>query len=184
MSTSSPSHAEVIDFVQRNQKAIEQAVRNRLRQIGVPDNLIGVQGIPGIDEGSFVRYPFPQGGGNIRPNHPNVQSGLWTAGLNVDEAIFMDQFDALRGAKISDALAAGDYGTLWSRASACERLDAIASHELEELQAALPGTWDTVVLGPWNPHHHAIRFAPDTLLSIRDVARELLRLQRKALGFE
>jgi hypothetical protein len=143
-----------------------------------------MRGVPGVDEGGFVRYPNPQGGGNIRPDHPNVVSGRWKPGINADEAIFMPSFDAFRGATISNQQAAKSFGDLWSKASVRSRLDAVASHELAELQAVQPANWDVAKYGPWNPHKHAIRFAPDTTLKISDQARELLRLQRQALGLD
>jgi hypothetical protein len=102
----------------------------------------------------------------------------------VDEAIFMPDFDALRGGTISNQQAATAYRNLWSQASVRSRLDAVAAHELTELRAVQPANWDVARYGPWDPHRHAVRFAPDTTLNISDQARELLRLQRQALGLD
>jgi len=176
---------EVLDFVRRNQPAVDRAVRQHMRQIGVPDELIGIRGMPGVDEGAFVRYPIPQGGGNLRPDHPNVLSGRYRAGINVDEAIFDPTFDALASARITNPQARAAYNDLWRRASVRSRLEAVSAHELTELRAVRPANWDDALHGPWNPHSHAIRFAPEQSgLTINPQARELLCLQRQALGLE
>ena len=90
-------NAEVLDFVGRNRAAVERAVTQRMRQVGVEEEIIGMRGVGGVEEGAFTRYPGPQVGGNMRPDHPNVVSGRWGAGMNVDEAIFDPTFRAFKG---------------------------------------------------------------------------------------
>jgi hypothetical protein len=73
--------ADVADFANRYQEPLARAIGNRMRQVGVPEEMIGVEWW-GVDPGPFVRYHPPQLGGNI-------QVGLnGKPGINVDPAVF------------------------------------------------------------------------------------------------
>jgi hypothetical protein len=186
MAASGVPNPEVIDFVTRNQAAVERAVAQRMRRVGVPRELIGMQGVPGVDEGAFSRYPGPQGGGNLRPDHPNVVAGRWRAGINVDEAIFDPTFRVFegRGARsVASPDDAGAYHEAWARASTRTRLDAVIAHECEELRAVAADELQQQYGIEW-PHVVAVANAPETTLRISDQARELLRLHRRAMGLE
>ena len=139
--------------------------------------------MPGFDSDGFVRYPNPQGGGTIRPDHPNVLAGRWNAGINIDEPIFMPDFDSLRGVLIHDFDAAREYQYQWNHSMTRSRLDAVAAHEWTEFYAIEPSDWDRHLHGVWNPHTHAIRYAPESNLEITRQAVRLLELYRQALGF-
>src|SRR5947209_1876035 len=105
---------EVIARVTRNPQAVERAVARRMRQVGVGEELIGMKGVPGVEGGAFTRYPGPQGGGNLRPDHPNVVSGRWKAGINIDEAAFDPTFQALaHEPRVLSSEAAAAYHEAW-----------------------------------------------------------------------
>ncbi len=177
-------NAEVIARVSRNLRAVERAVVRRMRQAGVEERFIGIKGVPGVEEGAFTRYPAPQGGGNLRPDHPNVVSGRWQAGINVDEAVFDSTFQPLAcepRAVSEDAARA--YHEAWARASNLMRMDAVIAHEHAELLAVATPEMQSVYGQQW-PHYTAVKDAPDTALRISNEARELLRLHRRALGLE
>jgi hypothetical protein len=175
---------EVIARVSRNPQAVERAVAQRMRQLGVEEEVIGIKGMPGVEEGAFTRYHGPQGGGNIRPDHPNVVSGRWRAGINVDEAVFDPTFQGLAGnPRVVSQEAAAAYHEAWARASNTTRMDAVIAHEYTELRAVATPELQRLY-GPEWPHYAAVKNAPDTTLKISNEARELLRLQRRALGLE
>jgi hypothetical protein len=173
---------DVLDFVNRNLSAVRRAVTQRLQKIGIPKEKIGIVGVPGVEQGAFTRYHRPQGGGNIRPDHPNVLSGLWCCGINVDEAIFDRDFNALAGEQIPVSHEYSRmYQEAWVNASVKTRLDAVAAHEYEEMEASKSDEFQCQY-GPAWPHFAALQNAPDTKLVISDEGRELLRLLRRAAG--
>jgi hypothetical protein len=179
-------NADVLDFVARNRTAIERAVAELMRRVGVPQELIGMRGVPGVEEGAFTRYPGPQGGGNIRPDHPNVVAGRWRAGINVDEAIFDPTFRVFEGRGARSVVSPDDareYHQAWAGASVRTRLDAVIAHEYEELRAVATHEVQQQYGIAW-PHFVAVANAPETMLRISDHARELLRLHRRAMGLE
>ena len=184
MSQPAIPNSEVLDFVKRNLVAVKRAVARRLEEIGVPLDRIGIRGVPGVESEAFTRYHRPQGGGNIRPDHPNVVSGLWQAGINIDEAIFDTNFNALAGEKRLRLLEnVRAYQNVWATASVKTRLDAVGAHEFEELQAE--GSLELQFrFGLEWPHYAAIRNAPITRLLISKEARELLRIHSRAVGLE
>ncbi|HZT80359.1 MAG TPA: RHS repeat-associated core domain-containing protein [Gemmataceae bacterium] len=73
--------ADVADFANRYQEPLNAAIGNRMRQVGVPDEMVGIK-YYGVDEGAFVRYDPPQLGGNIRVGTNGKP------GINVDPAVF------------------------------------------------------------------------------------------------
>lgn len=175
-----------IDFVERNRDAIERAVAQRMRQVGVPEEWIGMRGVPGVAEGAFTRYPSPQVGGNIRPDHPNVVAGRWKAGINVDEAIFDPTFRAFEGRGercIASPDAVREYQEMWASVSTRTRVDAAIAHEYEELRAIAALELQQRYGVGW-PHYIAVANAPESALRISDDARELLRLHRRVMGLE
>jgi len=62
-------------------------------------------------------------------------------------------------------------------------MDAVIAHEYTELRAVATPELQHL-FGPEWPHYAAVKNAPDTTLKISNEARELLRLQRRALGLE
>ena len=175
---------ELIARLNRNPQAVERAVAQRMRQVGVEDEVIGMKGVPGVGEGAFTRYPGPRGGGTIRPDHPNVVSGRWKAGINVDEAVFDPTFQGIAGnRRIVSQEAAKVYHEAWAHASNTTRMDAVIAHEYTEMHPVATSELERLY-GPEWPHYAAIKNAPDTTLKISNEARELLRLQRRALGLE
>lgn len=142
------------DFADRYQDPLSRAIGSRMRQVGVPDEMIGVEWW-GVDRGPFVRYHPPQLGGNIRV-------GLnGKPGINVDPAVF----DA-------DAPKMGQLPS-WKSAGLRDRLDAVIAHEYTEALAP-PGV---------DGHIHAVKHAETAPLRITDRARHILREYRQAEGY-
>jgi hypothetical protein len=145
---------DVADFADRYQEALNRVIANRMRRVGVPEEMIGIAWW-GIDQGAFVRYHPPQLGGNIRVGSNGKP------GINLDAAVF----DA-------DAPKVGIL-TSWRTASLRERIDAVIAHEYTE--ALAPQGVDF--------HIHAVKNAENTPLAISDRARQILREYRQAEGY-
>jgi hypothetical protein len=87
-----------------------------MRQLGVPDSMIGIRNYPGVAEGPFTRFRSTQIGGNVNPNlMPGRQ-----AGIALDHGIF-DAAHPQMGNVPS-----------WRRASLRDRMDAAIVHEYLE----------------------------------------------------
>ncbi len=178
------SNPQVLARIRGHEAAFARAVAERMTELGVEPELIGMKGVPGVEDGAFTRYPGPQGGGNLRPDHPNVAAGRWQPGINVDEAVFDATFEALAGEpRVTSAEAAIAYHAGWARATDATRTDAVIAHEYAELKAVSTPELVAAYGNQW-PHYAAIQLAPDTPLAVVPEARELLRLQRLALGLE
>jgi hypothetical protein len=145
---------EVADFADRDQEPLSRVIGNRMRQVGVPADMVGVEWW-GVDPGPFVRYHPPQLGGNIR-----VRIG-GKSGVNVDPAVF----DA-NAPKVGNLPA-------WRGASLRDRIDAVIAHEYTE--ALAPDGVDC--------HTHAPKTAENTPLAISDTARQILKEHRQSEGF-
>ncbi|MBV9125753.1 MAG: hypothetical protein JO112_20580 [Planctomycetes bacterium] len=105
---------EVADFADRYWEPLNRAIRNRMRKIGVPDEMIGVKWW-GEEEGALVRRHPLQFGGNIRV-------GLnGKPGINIDPAVLDGN--------------APKMGNLpsWRSASLKGRMDAVIAHEHTEV---------------------------------------------------
>ncbi len=146
--------SDIADFANRYQDLLSRVIGNRMRHVGVPDEMIGVEWWR-VDKGPFVRYQPPQLGGNIR-------IGLnGKPGINVDPAVF----DA-------NAPKVGNLPS-WKSASLRDRIDAVIAHEYTE--ALAPQGVDF--------HIHALKNAENTLLTISDRARQILSEYRQAEGY-
>ena len=146
--------AEVADFANRFQEPLSRAIGNRMRKVGIPDEMIGVEWW-GVDRGPFVRYHPPQLGGNIRV-------GLnGKPGINVDPAVF--DADAPKVGRLLS----------WRIASLRDRVDAVIAHEFTE--ALAPDGVDF--------HIHALTNAENTSLKISNRARQILKAYRQAEGY-
>ena len=140
---------EIADFARRYRALLSEAIANRMRRIGVPSDMIGIE-YWGVDTGAFVEYFPPQLGGNIRV-------GLnGRTGINVDPAIF--DFDAPKVGQLS----------AWRGARLRDRVDAVVAHEFTE--ATAPEGCDF--------HQYAIEHAERTELEITDRARLILEQYR------
>ena len=146
--------AEVIDFARRYRPLLEAAVAERMRHVGVPEDMIGIR-YWGVETGAFVFYDPPQLGGNIRVGLDG------RPGINVDPAVF--DSDA---PKVRDLQA-------WRSASLKDRVDAVIAHEYTEVNA--PAGCDF--------HQHAVAMAEVTELNITERARGILREFRLTEGF-
>ena len=146
--------ADIADFANRYQEPLSRAIGNRMRKVGVPDVMIGVEWW-GVDRGPFVRYDPPRFGSNIRVGTNGKP------GINVDPAVF----DA-------NAPPMGCLET-WRSASLRDRIDAVIAHEYTEVLAPR-GV---------NFHLHALEEAENTSLGISEVARRILREYRRAEGY-
>jgi hypothetical protein len=145
---------DIADFADRYQEPLSRVIGNRMRQVGVPEEMIGIEWW-GVDKGPFVRYHPPQLGGNIRVG----SSGK--PGINVDPAVFDGN--------------APKMGNLpsWRSASLRDRVDSVIAHEYTEALAP-PGT---------DFHLHAVKNAENTSLKISDRARQILKEYRQAEGY-
>jgi len=146
--------ADIADFADRYQEPLSRAIGNRMLQVGVPDEMIGVEWW-GVDKGPFVRYQPPQLGGNVRVGINGKP------GINVDPAVFD-----------GDAPKVGNLAS-WRSASLRDRIDAVIAHEYTETLA--PQGADC--------HIHALKSAENTLLKISDWARQVLGDYRQAEGY-
>ncbi|MCI0461052.1 MAG: hypothetical protein L0Z62_29235 [Gemmataceae bacterium] len=104
--------AHASDFALRNADAFERIVQQRMRDVGVPDHLIG---------------DTPLGGGVRRAFLPQEGTGGGVtvgAGINVDSGVLNPEL-------LGDP-AAGGAAQVWSRARLRDRIDAVIAHEYEE----------------------------------------------------
>lgn len=159
MPQSTQPPVDVVDFANRYYEPLNRLIGNRMRQVGVPDEMIGFK-YPGIEEGPFVRYPTSQMGGNI---NPHVFPGRKPA-INLDLGVLDTNHPAMN--KVPS----------WSKATLRDRIDAAIAHEYTEaLAKPMPGL---------NFHEQALKFAPETLLPISPRARQILKEYRTAMGFD
>ncbi len=145
---------DIAEFADAYQEPLNRVIANRMRQVGVPEEMIGIQWW-GIEAGAFVRYQPPQLGGNIR------RGTNGRPGINVDPAVF--DADAPKVGRLP----------AWRSASLRQRIDAVIAHEYTE--ALAPESVDF--------HTHALQNAENTSLQISDQARQILREYRRAEGF-
>jgi len=150
---------DVVNFANRYYEPMNRVIGNRMRQVGVPDEMIGFK-YPGIEEGPFVRYPTSQIGGNI---NPHLFPGRKPA-INLDFGVLDANHPAM-----SKVLS-------WAKASLRDRIDAAIAHEYTEaLAKPMPGL---------NFHEQALKFAPDTPLNISLRARQILGEYRTVMGLD
>jgi hypothetical protein len=100
------------DFANRHAEAFERIVQQRMRDVGVPENLIGDTLL---------------GGGARKAFHPDEDTGGGVtvgSGINVDSGV-------LNPALLGDP-AAGGVARTWSKARLRDRIDAVIAHEYEE----------------------------------------------------
>lgn len=147
--------AEVADFANRYEELLNHAIAKRMKQVGIPDEMIGISWW-GEEPGAFVlaRQP-PQLGGNIRIGLDGLP------GINVDPAVL-----DVNGHKV---------GKLESSCSANlkDRVDAVIAYEFTEVTA--PSEVDG--------HIYAMQNAENTPLMITFAARAILREYRITEGF-
>jgi hypothetical protein len=106
----------IIDFTTRFYDVLNTVVGNRMRQLGVPEDMIGIRNYLGLDEGPFVRFASTQIGGNVNPYLiPGRQ-----AGIALDHGIFDAAHPNM--ANISS----------WASATLRDRMDAAIVHEYIE----------------------------------------------------
>jgi hypothetical protein len=164
---SGPYHSpsSVIDFTTRFYGVLNTVVGNRMRQLGVPEDMIGIRNYPGLDEGPFVRFPSTQFGGNV---NPHLVSGR-QAGIALDHGIFDAAHPDM--ASISS----------WSGASLRDRMDAAIVHEYIEATLQPPAHTQGRAAAGWL-HEEAMRRAPATTMPITPGARQILTEYRQAAG--
>jgi hypothetical protein len=111
--------AHATDFATRNADALERLVGQRMRDVGVPDHLIG---------------DMPLGGGTRSAFHPQAGTG---GGVTVGRGINVDSGDF--NPNLLGDPAAGGAARTWSRARLRDRIDAVIAHEYEEAIAGTHG---------------------------------------------
>ncbi len=155
----------IIDFATRFYNDLNRVVGNRMRQLGVPDDMIGIRNFPGVAAGPFTRFRSTQIGGNVNPNlMPGRQ-----AGIALDHGIF----DASHP-QMSQVAS-------WGRAALRDRMDAAIAHEYIEATLQPPSQLQGPAAAQWL-HEEAIWRAPDTLMPITPGARRILTEHRQAAG--
>jgi hypothetical protein len=159
------SPKNVIDFATRFYNDLNRVVGNRMRQLGVPDDMIGIRNYPGIDKGPFVRFPATQIGGNVNSSlTPGRQ-----AGIALDHGIF--DADHPNMANISS----------WRKATLRDRMDAAIVHEYIEATLQPASLLRRKAAAKWL-HKEAIRRATATAMPITPGARQILTEYRQAAG--
>src|SRR5271155_1422617 len=124
MAPSGQPPVDVVDFANRYYEPLNRVIGNRMRQVGVLEEMIGFK-YPGIDEGPFVRYPTCQIGGNI---NPHMSPGC-KPGINLDLGVLDANHPAM--SKVPS----------WEKATLRERIDAAIAHEYTEaLAKPIPGS--------------------------------------------
>src|SRR5262245_5661168 len=157
------SPQEIIDFAVRFYRLLNLVVRSRMLRLGIPEEMIGIRGWPGIDEGAFVRFPGSQIGGN---SNPHLRPG-YPAGIALDHGIF--------DADHPDMAAVPS----WMTACVRDRMDAAIVHEFVEATLRPPFRQRGEAAAHWL-HGEAIRRAPEAELSITNAARRILEEYRQA----
>lgn len=148
---------DVLRFSAEYEVELNAAIANRMRKIGVPEEMIGIKGMPGEDPGAFVRT-HAQGGGNIKAG----QFARKGPGINVDLAVLDTSFPDMK------------HVASWATATLKDRIDAVIAHEYAE--ALSPGT-----LNVGDPSHEfALQHGPETSLNISRQARRILVEYRRA----
>ena len=84
--------ANVVSFSGEWEAELNQAVANRMSAVGVPDEMIGIQGMPYEDTGAFVRTHAIGGANNNIPGTGIIGSG---PGINVDMAVLDQEFSGM-----------------------------------------------------------------------------------------
>ena len=156
---------DVIDFATRYSGDLNRVVGNRMRQLGVPEDMIGIRNYPGLDEGPFVRFPSTQIGGNV---NPDLIPGL-PAGIALDHGIFDAAHPTMSKAPS------------WCRGTLRDRMDAGIVHEYIEATSNPPPHLQGPTAANWL-HNEAIRRAPDTAMPITPGAKRILTEYRRVAG--
>ena len=97
--------ANVVSFSGEWEAELNQAVANRMSAVGVPDEMIGIQGMPYEDTGAFVRTHAIGGANNNIPGTGIIGSG---PGINVDMAVLDQEFSGM--SQVEAWAAAPDFG--------------------------------------------------------------------------
>jgi hypothetical protein len=159
------SPANVIDFASRYCEELKLIVANRMRRLGIPEDMIGIRGYAGLEEGAFVRFPSTQIGGNVNPRlAPGRQ-----AGIALDHGILDSAHPRL-----------GNVPS-WRSARLRDRIDAAIVHEYLEATLQPPSHFTGLAAADWL-HREAVRLAPDNTMAISAGARRILVEYRRAEG--
>jgi hypothetical protein len=162
------SPASVLEFAARNEAELNATIAARMRQLGVPEDMIGLRGVAGIDEGrAFVRFPDSQIGGNLNPAvNPALQRGI-----AIDHGVLDVAHPSMNNVPA------------WRQANTTlrDRVDAAVAHEFVEARLTPPANLTGQARVEWL-HSEALRLAPDTTLPITERAREILQQYRSASG--
>jgi len=157
------------DIVERSiqyEAAFNRAIGKRMKQLGVPDESIGIQKWPGVNETPFTQFPSTQVGGN---RNPRIFPGL--RGIALDHGILDENHPMMKNVPS------------WARSAVKDRIDAAIVHEHIESKLKPPRYLSGIAAAKW-AHEQAIRLAPNTKLPITDRARAILREYRRAMDLE
>jgi hypothetical protein len=133
------------------------AIGNRMKAVGVPEEYIGIRGVPGVQDGPFSLISY-RGGLNVRAGVLGAKS----PGIQADLGALDPDFPEM------------SIAPSWSTSSLKDRVDAVTAHEYTEVTSRLPIA---------QAHEYALENAPNTTLNITEGAREILRQYARAMGF-
>ncbi len=156
-SSNQPS-TKVAEFAHEYGNDLKVAIGNRMRQIGVPEKYIGINGAWGVEDGPFDLNSY-RGGINLREN----TRGNTLPGIQVDLGALDPEFPNM--AAVSPT---------WSTASLKDRVDAVIAHEYTEVVSSQPIS---------QAHYDALKNAANTALNITSKARQILREYAQSQGF-
>jgi hypothetical protein len=123
---------------------LEVYARRRMREVGVPEHLIGTVDL----ENRVERRAF-------FPHQSSGSRKIYRRGINIDSGIL--------NPALLDELPDPEVRSEWAHARLLDRADAVIAHEFEEATGADPVD-----------HPKAVRKAPDTRLGISEAARRIL----------
>ncbi len=122
----------------------EVYARRRMREVGVPEHLIGAVDVENrIERRAF--FPHQSGGGR----------NIYRRGINLDSGIL--------NPALLDVFPDPEVRSMWAHARLRDRAEAVIAHEFEEATGVRPVD-----------HPEAVRKAPDTRLGISEEARQIL----------
>lgn len=156
----------IIDFASRHYSVINRVISNRMRQVGIPDDVIGIRQFPGVEEGAFTRFPDTQIGGNVNPNVVPFPQGI-----ALDHGVFDIDHPKMRSVPT------------WALSRLRDRIDAAIVHEYIESLLSPPTELAGVEAVEWL-HWESVRRGPDTKLPVTEQARTILLEYRLAAGLK
>src|SRR5262245_44531447 len=109
--TATAAEHEFVEFATRNKDAFERAISNRMKELGIPANRMGLPNEAGTAMEVFTPGTGLGGGYNVQGLGIQVESGILNKNLQ-------------------------RYSSTWGKAAVRDRLDAVMLHEYAEMSSA------------------------------------------------